>query len=225
MLTALDDCPIPTIAAVNGVAAGAGANLALACDVVIAARSAVFVQAFARIGLIPDAGGTWWLPRQVGFARAMGAALFAEPVTADEAAAWGMIWQAVPDADFAATVAERARDRSPTARPSPTGWPSRRCARASATTCRRSWRSRPGCRARPAQPATSPRASPPSSPSARPASRAAECRERSPTASSAPRGRTTPGSRPRPPTASPPSPSRSARSSPAPPAARPSSPA
>lgn len=108
MLTAIYDCPIPTIAAVNGAAAGAGANLALACDVVIAARSAVFVQAFARIGLIPDAGGTWWLPRQVGFARAMGAALFAEPVSAEEAARWGMIWAAVPDEDFAATVAARA---------------------------------------------------------------------------------------------------------------------
>ena len=79
--------------------------------------SAVFLQAFARIGLIPDAGGTYWLPRQVGFARAMGAALFAEPVTARDAAAWGMIWQAVPDADFAATVAARARQlaQGPTA--------------------------------------------------------------------------------------------------------------
>jgi 2-(1,2-epoxy-1,2-dihydrophenyl)acetyl-CoA isomerase len=109
MLNAIYDCPIPTIAAVNGPAAGAGANLALAADVVIAAHSAVFIQAFARIGLIPDAGGTYWLPRQVGFARAMGAALFAEPVSAEDAAAWGMIWQAVPDADFAATVEARAR--------------------------------------------------------------------------------------------------------------------
>lgn len=108
MLRAIYDCPIPTIAAVNGAAAGAGANLALACDVVIAARSAVFLQAFARIGLIPDAGGTFWLPRQVGFARAMGAALFAEPVGADDAVAWGMIWQAVPDEELAATVAARA---------------------------------------------------------------------------------------------------------------------
>jgi 2-(1,2-epoxy-1,2-dihydrophenyl)acetyl-CoA isomerase len=108
VLRAIYDCPIPTIAAVNGAAAGAGANLALACDVVIAAESAVFVQAFARIGLLPDAGGTWWLPRQVGFARAMGAALFAEPVTAREAAAWGMIWQAVPDAVFAGTIEARA---------------------------------------------------------------------------------------------------------------------
>ena len=82
LLTAIYDCPIPTIAAVNGAAAGAGANLALAADVVIATESAVFVQAFSRIGLIPDAGGTWWLPRQVGMARAMGACLFADPVPA-----------------------------------------------------------------------------------------------------------------------------------------------
>ena len=100
MLTAIFDCPIPTIAAVNGAAAGAGANLALAADVVIAAESAVFLQAFTRIGLIPDAGGTWWLPRQVGFARAMGAALFAEPLPARLAADWGMIWEAVPDTGF-----------------------------------------------------------------------------------------------------------------------------
>ncbi|MBP7243071.1 enoyl-CoA hydratase-related protein [Amaricoccus sp.] len=109
MLRAIYDCPVPTIAAVNGVAAGAGANLALGCDVAIAAESAVFIQAFARIGLVPDAGGTWWLPRQVGFARAMGAALFAEPVPARQAADWGMIWQAVPDAEFAEVVRARAR--------------------------------------------------------------------------------------------------------------------
>lgn len=101
MLKAIFDCPIPTIAAVNGAAAGAGANLALAADVVIAAESAVFLQAFTRIGLIPDAGGTYWLPRQVGFAKAMGAALFAEPVTAQQASDWGMIWEAVPDEGFA----------------------------------------------------------------------------------------------------------------------------
>jgi 2-(1,2-epoxy-1,2-dihydrophenyl)acetyl-CoA isomerase len=108
MLTAIFDCPVPTIAAVNGAAAGAGANLALAADVVIAAESAVFLQAFTRIGLMPDAGGTYWLPRQVGFARAMGAALFAEPVPARQAAEWGMIWEAVPDAGFAAHWRERA---------------------------------------------------------------------------------------------------------------------
>lgn len=108
MLRAICDCPVPTLAAVNGAAAGAGANLALACDVVIAAESAVFLQAFARIGLIPDAGGTYWLPRQVGFAKAMGAALFAEPVTARQAADWGMIWEAVPDAGFEAHWQRRA---------------------------------------------------------------------------------------------------------------------
>src|SRR5690606_28200927 len=75
LLMAIYDCPVPTISAVDGAAAGAGANLALAADVVIAAEGTVFLQAFTRIGLIPDAGGTYWLPRQVGFARAMGAAL------------------------------------------------------------------------------------------------------------------------------------------------------
>lgn len=108
MLRAIADTPLPVIAAVNGVAAGAGANLALAADVVIAAESAVFLQAFTRIGLIPDAGGTYFLPRQVGFARAMGAMLFAEPVPARRAADWGMIWEAVPDADFAAHWQTRA---------------------------------------------------------------------------------------------------------------------
>ena len=91
---------MPVIAAVNGVAAGAGANLALACDLVIAAESATFLQAFTRIGLMPDAGGTFWLPRQVGQARAMGAMLLAEPIPAAQAADWGMIWEAVPDAEF-----------------------------------------------------------------------------------------------------------------------------
>jgi 2-(1,2-epoxy-1,2-dihydrophenyl)acetyl-CoA isomerase len=109
LLRAIYDCPLPTIAAVNGAAAGAGANLALAADIVIAAESARFVQAFARIGLMPDAGGTYWLPRQIGFARAMGAALFAEPVSARQAEAWGMIWQAVPDDDFAESWQARAR--------------------------------------------------------------------------------------------------------------------
>jgi 2-(1,2-epoxy-1,2-dihydrophenyl)acetyl-CoA isomerase len=108
MLRAIYDSPIPTISAVNGAAVGAGANIALAADVVIAAESAVFIQAFTRIGLAPDAGGTYWLPRQIGFARAMGAALFAEPVTARQACDWGMIWEAVADADFAAHWQARA---------------------------------------------------------------------------------------------------------------------
>ena len=108
MLAAITDAPVPVIAAVNGVTAGAGANLALACDVVIAAESATFIQAFTRIGLAPDAGGTWTLPRQVGLPRAMGAALFAEPVPARQAADWGMIWEMVPDSDFAARWRARA---------------------------------------------------------------------------------------------------------------------
>ena len=109
MLNAIFNCPIPTIAAVNGPAAGAGANLALACDVVIASEEAVFLQAFTRIGLIPDAGGTYWLPRQMGFAKAMGAALFAEPISARQAADWGMIWEAVPEEEFSAHWQARAQ--------------------------------------------------------------------------------------------------------------------
>ena len=101
LLKAIYDCPVPTISAVNGPAAGAGANIALAADVVIASEQAMFLQAFTRIGLIPDAGGTYWMPRQMGFAKAMGAALFAEPITARQAADWGMIWEAVPDENFA----------------------------------------------------------------------------------------------------------------------------
>jgi 2-(1,2-epoxy-1,2-dihydrophenyl)acetyl-CoA isomerase len=91
---------IPTIAAVNGVAAGAGANLALACDIVIAGRSASFLQAFARIGLMPDAGGTFMLPRLVGEARAKGLAMLAEPLPAETAAQWGLIWKAVDDGEL-----------------------------------------------------------------------------------------------------------------------------
>lgn len=100
ILRAVVECPVPTIAAVNGPAAGAGANLALAADVVIATESAYFLQAFARIGLIPDAGGTYVLPRSMGMAKAMGAALFADKITARQADDWGMIWEAVPDEDF-----------------------------------------------------------------------------------------------------------------------------
>ncbi|PVH28582.1 enoyl-CoA hydratase-related protein [Pararhodobacter oceanensis] len=108
MLRAIYDCPVPVIAAVNGAAAGAGANLALAADVVIATQSAVFLQAFSRIGLIPDAGGTYWLPRLVGFARAMGQALFADKVTADEAVEQGLIWASIPDDKFDAEWRARA---------------------------------------------------------------------------------------------------------------------
>ncbi|MEM1235428.1 MAG: enoyl-CoA hydratase-related protein [Pseudomonadota bacterium] len=100
MIEAITNCPIPTIAAVNGAAAGAGANLALAADVVIASEAAYFLQAFTRIGLIPDAGGTWLLPRQMGLAKAMGAALFADKISAKQASDWGMIWEAVPEDVF-----------------------------------------------------------------------------------------------------------------------------
>jgi len=89
--------PIPVVCAVNGVAAGAGANLALACDIVLAARSATFVQAFTRIGLVPDCGGTWFLPRLVGTARARALAFLAEPLPAETAAEWGLVWRMTED--------------------------------------------------------------------------------------------------------------------------------
>jgi 2-(1,2-epoxy-1,2-dihydrophenyl)acetyl-CoA isomerase len=89
--------PFPVVAAVNGVAAGAGANVALACDIVIASTSASFVQSFARIGLVPDAGGSWTLPRLVGDARARGLALLAQDLPAEKAASWGLIWRCVAD--------------------------------------------------------------------------------------------------------------------------------
>ncbi|MFW2541637.1 enoyl-CoA hydratase-related protein [Primorskyibacter sp. 2E107] len=108
MLRAITECPVPVIAAVNGAAAGAGANLALVCDVVIATESAFFMQAFSKIGLIPDAGGTWALPRQIGLAKAMGAALFADKISARQADQWGMIWEAVPDEGFEAHWRGRA---------------------------------------------------------------------------------------------------------------------
>jgi 2-(1,2-epoxy-1,2-dihydrophenyl)acetyl-CoA isomerase len=93
----LRELPFPVVAAVNGTAAGAGANIALACDIVLAARSANFVQAFARIGLVPDSGGTWLLPRLVGQARARGLALLGEQLSAEKAETWGLIWRAVDD--------------------------------------------------------------------------------------------------------------------------------
>lgn len=90
--------PKPVVCAVNGVAAGAGANVALACDIVLAARSASFLQAFSKIALVPDCGGTYWLPRLAGTARAMGMALLAERVSAQDAERWGLIWKCVDDA-------------------------------------------------------------------------------------------------------------------------------
>ncbi|MFY0311049.1 enoyl-CoA hydratase-related protein [Leisingera sp. D0M16] len=108
MVEAIYACPVPVVAAVNGAAAGAGASLALAADVVIASESAFFMQAFSKIGLMPDAGGTWFLPRQIGLAKAMGAALFADRISAQQASDWGMIWEAVPDAEFDAHWRARA---------------------------------------------------------------------------------------------------------------------
>ena len=102
------ELPKPIVCAVNGVAAGAGANLALACDLVIAARSASFIQAFSKLGLVPDAGGTYFLPRLVGSARAMGLALLAEKLSAEQAAEWGLIWKVVDDATLPGEAKEIA---------------------------------------------------------------------------------------------------------------------
>lgn len=93
----LQALPLPVIAAVNGIAAGAGANLAMACDLIVAARSASFVQAFVKIGLVPDSGGTWLLPRRVGEARALGLALTGDKLGAEQAEAWGLAWKLVDD--------------------------------------------------------------------------------------------------------------------------------
>jgi 2-(1,2-epoxy-1,2-dihydrophenyl)acetyl-CoA isomerase len=100
--------PVPVVAAVNGVAAGAGANLALCCDLVVAGRSASFIQAFTKIGLVPDSGGTWLLPRLVGSARALGIALLGDKLPAEEAARIGLIWQCADDAALADTAAALA---------------------------------------------------------------------------------------------------------------------
>lgn len=98
----------PVVCAVNGIAAGAGANIALACDIVIAARSAAFLESFARLGLIPDSGGTWHLPRLVGMARARGMAMLAQKISAEQALAWGMIWDVVDDEQLPAAARELA---------------------------------------------------------------------------------------------------------------------
>lgn len=97
LIRRLASLPMPVIAAVNGVAAGAGANIALACDIVLAARSARFIQSFANIGLVPDSGGAWILPRLVGQARALGLALTGQPLGAEQAEAWGLIWRCIDD--------------------------------------------------------------------------------------------------------------------------------
>ncbi len=104
LVTALTSMPQPVIAQVNGVAAGAGANIALACDMVVAARSARFIQSFSAIGLIPDSGGSWILPRLVGQARAMGLALTGEPLPAEKAEEWGLIWKCVDDDSLGSEV-------------------------------------------------------------------------------------------------------------------------
>ncbi len=103
LVLGLRSLPMPVICAVNGVAAGAGANIALACDIVIAAKGASFVQAFCRIGLVPDSGGTYFLPRLVGTARAMALALLGDKLTAEEAVQWGLIYKCVDDPELAAT--------------------------------------------------------------------------------------------------------------------------
>jgi 2-(1,2-epoxy-1,2-dihydrophenyl)acetyl-CoA isomerase len=108
----LQNLRVPTVAAVNGIAAGAGASVALACDLVVATKSASFLQAFSKIGLIPDTGGTWFLPQRVGMARAMGLALLAEKLPATKAAEWGLIWECVEDANFADRIDTLAKQLS-----------------------------------------------------------------------------------------------------------------
>ena len=100
LVRTLRSLPFPVVCAVNGVAAGAGANLAFACDIVIAAKSASFIEPFSKLGLIPDTGGTYFLPRLVGTARAMGLAMLGDKVSAEQAAAWGLIWRSVEDAEL-----------------------------------------------------------------------------------------------------------------------------
>lgn len=109
LVLTLRSLPVPVICAVNGVAAGAGANLALAADIVIAARSATFIESFCRLGLIPDTGGTYFLPRLIGTARAMGLAMLGEKLTAEKAESWGLIWKCVDDTALATEVDALAR--------------------------------------------------------------------------------------------------------------------
>lgn len=109
LVLALTTLPMPVVCAVNGIAAGAGANIALACDLVLAARSAAFIQAFCKIGLVPDSGGTWTLPRVVGHARAMALTLLGDKISAEQAENWGMIWKCVDDADLMSEALKLAK--------------------------------------------------------------------------------------------------------------------
>jgi 2-(1,2-epoxy-1,2-dihydrophenyl)acetyl-CoA isomerase len=109
MLLRLRRLRMPTLCAVNGVAAGAGANIPFACDLVIAAKSASFIQSFSKLGLVPDCGGTWWLPRLVGPARAMGLALLGDKLSATQAEEWGLIWRSVEDDELMPTALAAAR--------------------------------------------------------------------------------------------------------------------
>ncbi|MGU7776073.1 2-(1,2-epoxy-1,2-dihydrophenyl)acetyl-CoA isomerase PaaG [Burkholderia sp. MR1-5-21] len=108
LIRRLQRLPMPVIAAVNGTAAGAGANLALACDLVLASRSSSFIQAFVKIGLVPDSGGTWFLPQRVGMARALGLALTGDKLSAEQAEQWGLIWRTVDDDALAANARQLA---------------------------------------------------------------------------------------------------------------------
>jgi len=109
LVRSLRALPLPVICAVNGVAAGAGANVALACDIVVATRSASFIQPFCKLGVVPDTGGTYFLPRLVGTARAMGLALFGDKLSAEQAADWGLIWKCLDDDVFELEVDKMAR--------------------------------------------------------------------------------------------------------------------
>lgn len=107
----LMDLRVPTIAAVNGVAAGAGASLAMTCDLAVAASSASFIQAFSKIGLIPDAGGTWFLIKKLGLARAMGCAMLGDKLSARDAKEWGMIWDVAPEGEDCVAAAMKLAER------------------------------------------------------------------------------------------------------------------
>ncbi len=108
LILALRNLNVPTIAAVNGVAAGAGASVAFACDIVVAKKSASFIQSFSQIGLIPDTGGTWFLPKLIGLPRAMGLTMLGDKLSAEKAAEWGLIWQVIEDDSFEKEVKELA---------------------------------------------------------------------------------------------------------------------